>query len=94
MQTPHGGELSVLDPHGEFFKIIWDRPDVPGSLVPTDQFRDMAAVVLITDQVTGRASAGTAPQRVFSDTGLYWFGVGVIRSGGKVNGTCFVTYTG
>ena len=93
MATPHGGELMVSVPSGHMMMIIWDRP-VAGSLVPGPTFRTMDHLVLETIRVTGKVHGDAPPELVFTDTGTYWFRVGVVRTGGHFDGECFVHYVG
>ena len=81
MQTPHGGYLTVVQPDRTFYIVI--DPFVNSrhfkySLIPAEQFREMAVLRLPTDvnappRVYGRDST---LEPVFSKPGKYQIQVG------------------
>jgi hypothetical protein len=73
--------------------VIWDRP-VAGSFVPGSVFKTMDHLELVTSEITGKVNGGAPPQPVFTDTGTYLVRVGVIRTGGSIDGGCNIHYVG
>jgi hypothetical protein len=79
MGVPHGRELSVESPAGEFFMLVLaePRPDDGPMLMPAERFRAAAAVRLPVASLRAKpyvAGRDTA-ERVFARPGAYRFRV-------------------
>jgi hypothetical protein len=75
MQTPHGGDLALRTPKGDFFFLVF-RPSTPAeaaqSLVPWDTFKTMAKLTIPIGTLKLVPWATNAPARfVFDEPGTY-----------------------
>jgi hypothetical protein len=72
LDVPHGGELGVFTPSGEFLYVV---EFAPGGTPHLRRFEQRERLTLSSGATTGRLRPGAAPQLVFSDTGTYTFRV-------------------
>ncbi|HLZ45170.1 MAG TPA: hypothetical protein VKQ05_05770 [Gemmatimonadales bacterium] len=90
MQVPHGAELTVFTPKGRALTVV---PFVPRrSQAPGSGFGWTAHFALGVDTVAGTASAGSQPERVFTDSGVYMLSVSSEAELSSL--TCRVRYAG
>ena len=84
LETPHGGELTVITPNDVYFSFVYPQLEDPTqkySIVPSDDFKTMSKLKVPSDirlppQVYGK---DTIPEAVFSRPGQY-----VLQMGDKL----------
>jgi hypothetical protein len=74
MATPHGGDLGLRTPKGEFFFLVfWAATPAEAalSLVPWDVFKSMGKLSISTDLKLAPWATTKPPQLVFDEPGIY-----------------------
>lgn len=99
MRTPHGDYLTVTRTNGTVYFIVypqWGKPRRRYSLIPSDDFRQIATLRLPSDvrAIVREVGRDTIPETVFTNAGKYLLRMGenLESDYGNPNFTCPLTF--